>query len=198
MEENVLRIVSPPGWHREIQTARLFGLEEWSIGACKILRRPWMVNRIHRGERGNMDMVSVKAECRISHCTKSAVTALSGEELCLDHFFACCYERLDQLEPMVRRRSLEVSENLAARAFLEECSHRTLLICLRHELLSNLDRSRLLNILLLTGDLQLLLRKKLIRHADSVSDLSALFFGKSSPKTRTAEDQKEEGFRNNR
>jgi len=57
--------------------------------------------------------------------------------------------------------------------------------------LSNLDRSRLLNILLLAGHLQLQLRKQVVKRADSVSDLSALFFGKIPVKASSAEDQKD-------
>ena len=139
----------------------------------------------------NMDMVSGKSECKVGCCAKSSVTALAGQDLCLDHFLACCYERLDKLEPLIRQRSLEAPEYLAAGAFLEECSNHALLICLRHQPLSNLDRSRLLNILLLTGDLQSLLRKPLAKHADPLSDLSAIFFGRIPAKTKNAEDQKD-------
>jgi hypothetical protein len=120
---------------------------------------------------GSKGMVSAKPECKVSCCVKSAVTDLAGEDLCLDHFFTSCYERLDELEPVVCRRSLEGAENLAVGTFLEECSKRTLFICLRHEYLSNLDRSRLLNILLQSGHLQLQLRKPVVKRSDSVSCL---------------------------
>jgi hypothetical protein len=142
----------------------------------------------------NMDTESAKPECKVRSCAKSAVSALMGQNLCLDHFLARCYERLDLLEPMVRSRALEAAESLAAGAFLEECSNRALLICLRHEHLSNLERSRLLHILLLTGDLQLLLRKLLLRHPNSVPDISVFFFGKVSENSKRKEDQKDHSF----
>jgi hypothetical protein len=124
-----------------------------------------------------MDGPSGKQECKVNCCAKPAVVALESRDLCLDHFLGCRYERLDQLEPLVRRRSLEKPENLAAAAFLVECSNRALLISLRHESLSNLDRSRLLNILLLSGDLQSLLDKPLLKNEDSVSDRSRFLAG---------------------
>lgn len=136
-------------------------------------------------------MESVKPQCKTTHCIKSAVSVLSGEELCLDHFLACCYERMDKLEPLVRRPFLDTAEYLAARAFLEECSNRTLLICLHHDPLSNLDRSRLLNILLLAGDLQMQACRHSRRPAGVVSELSAIFFGKIPAKIENAKGQKD-------
>jgi hypothetical protein len=104
--------------------------------------------------QGIMDILKNKESCKAGSCAKPAVISLAARELCLDHFFFSCYERLDTLEPMVRSRALEATEVQAVRGLLEECSNRTLLVCLRHECLTNLDRSRLLDILLLCGDLQ--------------------------------------------
>jgi hypothetical protein len=101
-----------------------------------------------------MDILKNKESCKAGSCAKPAVISLAAQELCLDHFFFSCYERLDTLEPLVRSRALEETEVQAIRGLLEECSNRTLLVCLRHECLTNLDRSRLLEILLLCGDLQ--------------------------------------------
>jgi hypothetical protein len=106
-----------------------------------------------------MDMLKNKECCKAGSCAKPAVISLAARELCLDHFFFSCYERLDRLEPMVRSRPLDAAEIPEIRGLLEECSNRTLLVCLRHEPLTNLDRSRLLDILLLCGDLQLLISK---------------------------------------
>jgi len=108
-----------------------------------------------------MDIAFSKACCEESCCAKSAVIVLAGQDVCLDHFFAKCYERLDALGPMVRNRSLDAGQGQAVGALLEECSSRTLFICLRYEQLTNLDRSRLMEILLLCGDLQIMLRNPL-------------------------------------
>lgn len=119
-----------------------------------------------------MNGPSGKQECGVNCCSNPVIVSLEFRDLCLDHFFGYCYERLDKLEPMVRRRSLETPEQLAAAAFLVECANGALRISLRHEPLSNLDRSRLLNILLLSGDLQCLLDKPLRKNENSVSDRS--------------------------
>ncbi len=120
-----------------------------------------------------MDTRSSKA-CSINNCcTESAVIVLEGQDVCLEHFFAKCYERLDLLEPMVRSRSLDSAQVQTVRALLEECSGRTLFICLRHEPLSNRDRSRLMEILLLCGDLQIILRDPLAGMTRSADHRSA-------------------------
>jgi hypothetical protein len=106
-----------------------------------------------------MNIASVKIDCSASGCENSAMIVLGGQHFCLDHFFFSCYERLDQLEPLVRRGSLGAAEAKAVRAFLQECSDRALFISLRYDLLSNLERSRLLEILLSCSELQLLLRR---------------------------------------
>ena len=118
---------------------------------------------------GTMDILTSKEGCKTDSCANSAVITLAGQELCLDHFFATCYERLDMVEPMVRGRSVGATEVQAVRAVLEECSNRALLISLRHEHLNNLDRSRLLEILLLCGDLQLLLSRPAFRSLASAA-----------------------------
>jgi hypothetical protein len=121
-----------------------------------------------------MEGPSGKQECKVNCCAEPVVITLESRDLCLDHFLGCCYERLDKLELRIRRRPLEEPEIPAVAAFLIECSDRALLICLRHEPLSNLDRSRLLNILLLSGDLQCRLGKPLLRNENPVSDRSRI------------------------
>jgi hypothetical protein len=66
---------------------------------------------------------------------------------------------LDRIEPVIRSPRLDAQESLKARALLQECANQALRVCLRHEPLSNLERSRLLEILLQCGDLQVLLHR---------------------------------------
>ena len=88
---------------------------------------------------------------------------MAGQDFCLPHFFAKCYERLDLIEPVVRNRRLNEQEAMTARALLQECANQTLLVCLRYEPQNNIDRSRLLEILLQCGDLQVLLHRPTLR-----------------------------------
>jgi len=84
---------------------------------------------------------------------------MAGRGFCLEHFLKACYERLDSIEPFVRRLHIDAQEALRLCTLLQECANQTLLVCLRHEPLNNLERSRLLEILLQCSDLQVRLHR---------------------------------------
>jgi hypothetical protein len=96
--------------------------------------------------------------CCEAACGCAASTSLDQKNYCLNHFLQRCYERLEEVDPR-NRKFREGSVDLAAmRAFIEECSRRALDASLQSEDLSNLQRGRLLDILLWAGELFLLLR----------------------------------------
>ncbi|HMD42391.1 MAG TPA: hypothetical protein VKH45_04910 [Candidatus Acidoferrum sp.] len=96
--------------------------------------------------------------CSADSCEFSALIALGQKLLCLKHFIVRCYEWLDYLEPQIQGRLFVRAGMRRAQAMVEECSNRALLVSLRCEDLTNLDRSRLLHILLLSSDLLFQLR----------------------------------------
>jgi hypothetical protein len=101
--------------------------------------------------------------CRVKLCAMPVVKSLAGQNICLDHFISSCYERLDSVEALLRNRLLEDAQIMDLITLLRECSDRVLVVSLRQEQLNNMDRARLLNILLLSWDLQCQLRKQLAR-----------------------------------
>ena len=103
--------------------------------------------------------MQIESRCAADDCNGQGVTLLAGKDLCLEHFLAKCYEQLDGIEPVVRSPRLAAQDAAHARAVLQECANQTLLVCLRHQPLNNLERSRLLEILLQCGDLQVLLHR---------------------------------------
>jgi hypothetical protein len=123
-----------------------------------------------------MDMGSDKPVSKMNNCTGLVFIALESKEYCFEHFLAYCCGRLDMLEPLIRGRSLEAAERTAAHAFLLECSDRVLLVCLDHEDLNHLERSRLLEILTLSEDLQQLLRRQGVKQAEFVSHAQTAMF----------------------
>jgi hypothetical protein len=62
------------------------------------------------------------------------------------------------MDPRGRRFRKEAADTAAMRLFVEECSHKALEVSFRCESLTNLQRGRLLDILLWAGELFLLLR----------------------------------------
>ena len=96
--------------------------------------------------------------CSVAACPSAPAVALDQQDLCLNHFLLRCYERLESLDPRGRQFCSEPLDAAAMRAFVEECSRKALDVSLRSENLSNLERGRLLDILLWAGELFLLLR----------------------------------------
>lgn len=98
------------------------------------------------------------AQCSFGGCTTPPVVTLLDQAYCLSHFYNRCYELLDEVDQKTRmqqmkfpgRHLLLTSEDLR---IVDECSRTALTISLNSSGLENLDRARLLDILLWTGDL---------------------------------------------
>jgi hypothetical protein len=92
--------------------------------------------------------------CMISGCTASAAAAIAEKPLCLDHFITQSYATLERLDAhRGHTRELRDASFAEVRALLEECSIQALSISMRSEKLNNLERGRLLDVLLWAGEL---------------------------------------------
>ncbi len=118
---------------------------------------------------GGMDTMVGKRNCRMGSCGSAAITTLDRQALCLNHFLLCCYEKLEGLDPRGRKFSAEPVDLASMRAFVEECSRKALDVSLQSKNLSNLQRGRLLDILLWAGELFLLLRAPRVSLAESIA-----------------------------
>jgi hypothetical protein len=115
-------------------------------------------NEIRITNLGAMDKMSRDRSCALDSCKGAAVTSLAQQDLCLNHFLSRCYENLDRIDPRGRRFRHEAADAAAMRRFIEECSGKALEVSIRCENLTNLQRGRLLDIMLWAGELFLLLR----------------------------------------
>lgn len=118
---------------------------------------------------GGMDTLLGKRNCTVGSCGSAAVTSLDRKALCLNHFLQRCYERLERLDPRGRKFTAEPVDLASMRAFIEECSRKALDVSLQSKNLSNLQRGRLLDILLWAGELFLLLRIPRLTLAQSIA-----------------------------
>jgi hypothetical protein len=100
-----------------------------------------------------MNLLDGVEQCTLEHCQGAASISFTGKAFCLEHFIVQCYESLKELDPRIRRKRDETTELSRLRESVEECSNRALLVSLRCETLTNVDRSRLLDILLWSSDL---------------------------------------------
>jgi hypothetical protein len=97
--------------------------------------------------------------CGIEGCSAAKVATLDHQALCLDHFFTKCYVTLECFD----RWRAHSSEKLAkesqtvsgeqVRAFLQACSGQALNVSLQCKEMTNLQRARLLDVLLWAGEL---------------------------------------------
>ena len=114
-----------------------------------------------------MDIKLTERICSESGCGGAAISSLDQRALCLNHFLLRCYVKLEAVDPRSLKFREDPVELPSMRAFIEECSQKALEISLQSENLSNLERGRLLDILLWSGQLFVLLRAPRITFADS-------------------------------
>jgi len=124
---------------------------------------------------GSMDTMHGKRKCQMGSCSSPSITTLDRTPLCLNHFLTQCYERLERLDPRGRKFSAQSMDLPSMRAFIEECSRKALDVSLQSQELSNLQRGRLLDILLWAGELFLLLRAPRLTLAQSMSSSEEQF-----------------------
>lgn len=106
--------------------------------------------------------------CAVDFCEGTAVASLAQQDFCLNHFIELCYENLQRIDPRGQKAGRMPLDLPSLRAFIEECSQRTLEVALHCENIDNLQRGRLLDILLWAGELFLLLRAPTRGFADSI------------------------------
>jgi len=106
--------------------------------------------------------------CAVDFCDGTAVASLAQQDFCVNHFIELCYENLQRIDPRTQKIGRLPLELPALRSFVEECSRRTLDVALHCQDIDNLQRGRLLDILLWAGELFVLLRTPKRNFADSV------------------------------
>ena len=119
-------------------------------------------------ELGAMSTMYQDKICAVDFCEGAAVASLAQQEFCLNHFIELGYENLQRIDPRGQKLGRVNLDPASLRAFIEECSRRSLDVALHCDDISNLQRGRLLDILLWAGELFLLLRAPSRRFADSI------------------------------
>lgn len=106
--------------------------------------------------------------CAVDFCEGAGVATMAQQSFCVGHFIELCYENLQRIDPRVQKEGRVNLDVASTRGFIEECSQRALEVALRCEDIDNLQRGRLLDILLWAGELFLLLRAPRRGFADFV------------------------------
>ncbi len=115
---------------------------------------------------GPVDTKLAERNCCEGACDNAAATSLDQQALCLNHFLLRCYTKLEAVDPRGQKSREERVDLASMRAFIEECSNRALEVSLQSENLTNLERARLLDILLWASELFLVLRAPRVTFAE--------------------------------
>jgi hypothetical protein len=105
---------------------------------------------------GNTSPINPKSRsCGLSGCPERAILTLDFRSLCLEHFVSHCYSRLQECEQGDSLERLEVGTAVPTppAGFLDECRSKIVTLLLVHGEFTNLDRARLLDILLWASEL---------------------------------------------
>jgi hypothetical protein len=97
--------------------------------------------------------------CSVAECPQSVAASIDGEALCREHFISSCYMRLDRYDEVRQKNGLNVSDAEDARRFIHDCTRQA--DEMEHEAqdLDNLERAKLLHIILTASELGRFLRR---------------------------------------
>lgn len=98
-------------------------------------------------------------QCSIVGCSQVGAASLDGEAFCREHFISVCYTRLDQYDEMTRVPGRNVTDTESVRRFINECTRSADEIEHAGLNLDNLDRAKLLHIILSASELGRHLRR---------------------------------------
>lgn len=97
--------------------------------------------------------------CGATGCEQEVISFIDGEVLCLTHFIDLCYTRLERYDELRKQNCLSVTEAESMRHFIHECSRQADEIEHTSKNLDNLQRAKLLHIILSASELGRFLRR---------------------------------------
>jgi hypothetical protein len=98
-------------------------------------------------------------KCTIADCSQVIAASLDGESLCREHFISVCYKRLDRYDEIRKGPGLSATDTESVRRFIHECTRSADEIEHSALDLDNLDRAKLLHIILTASELGRHLRR---------------------------------------
>jgi hypothetical protein len=98
-------------------------------------------------------------KCNTAGCGQAVAASLDGEALCREHFISVCYTRLDRYDEIRRGPGLSATDTESVRRFIHECTRYADEIEHSAQDLDNLERAKLLHIILTASELGRHLRR---------------------------------------
>jgi hypothetical protein len=98
-------------------------------------------------------------KCGVATCDHAVAASLESEALCREHFISTCYARLDQYDEIRSGPGLRIGDTEAVRRFINESTRQADDIEQSAKGLDNLDRAKLVHIILSASELGRHLRR---------------------------------------
>jgi hypothetical protein len=104
-------------------------------------------------------------QCSVKGCSRPGVAVIESHSFCREHFVSTCYERLETSTQRLRESRAEDASDESLRQFVADCVRKTTDIAQQTEDLDNLERARLLDVLLWASEVAIRLRRSRRRAA---------------------------------
>jgi hypothetical protein len=98
-------------------------------------------------------------QCAIEGCAHAVAASLDGDSYCREHFISTCYTRLDRYDEIRKGPGLSATNTDSVRRFVHECTRAADHMEHGAKDLDNLDRAKLLHIILSASELGRHLRR---------------------------------------
>jgi PilZ domain len=98
-------------------------------------------------------------KCAAEACGEAPVASLDEHEVCRAHFLAGAYRHLESISAQISEPHFHSQHGELASRFLEQCMREATNIACAAELLNNLERAQILDILLWASELYVRLRR---------------------------------------
>lgn len=104
------------------------------------------------GDSGELGAMPANKRCRFAACQEYGITAVGDEDLCCDHFVQRCYEFLEQIDSERAKSGSDIFHSAHLKYAVNSCLQGALEVSLKSETLDNLQKARLLDIMLWAGE----------------------------------------------
>lgn len=104
------------------------------------------------GDSGELREMHLHKPCGYAHCEELGIASLGDEDLCCDHFVLRSYEFLHRIDAERSGNSGDVRQSAAMMDSANSCLQGALEVSLRATSLNNLQKARLLDIMLWAGE----------------------------------------------
>jgi hypothetical protein len=104
------------------------------------------------GDSGDFRAMHLHKPCGYAACQEPGLASVGNEDLCCDHFVLRCYEFLQQIDAEPSRNDKDCLPSRDLKSAINSCLQGALDVSLRSASLNNLQKARLLDIMLWAGE----------------------------------------------